>query len=99
MRGASAGDRGIWDEFATNSEALAAAAEEAYTRLIGREAPEDLTEESLTLPDGPTEVLRTVRARRVQGFFAAAVLASYEYRCALTGLGVRELLNASHIIP
>lgn len=27
------------------------------------------------------------------------MLAAYEYKCALTGLGVRELLNASHIIP
>src|SRR5690606_2056312 len=29
----------------------------------------------------------------------AAVLASYENKCALTGLALPELLNASHIVP
>ena len=53
----------------------------------------------LAFPKGPTEVLRTVRARRVQAFFRAAVLASYEYRCALSEIGIRGLLNASHIVP
>jgi predicted restriction endonuclease len=40
-----------------------------------------------------------VRVRRVQGFFRAAVLTSYNHRCALTGLDLPELLTASHIIP
>lgn len=40
-----------------------------------------------------------MRARRVQSFFRAAVLTSYENRCAITGLAVPELLTASHIIP
>jgi len=53
----------------------------------------------LKLPKGPTEIETTVKARRVQSFFRAAVLASYENRCALTGLAIPELLNASHIIP
>ncbi len=94
LSGVSAADRRIWEEFAANSEALAVAAEEAYARF----APAQAAEQELQIPDGPTEVMRTVRARRVQGFFAAAVAASYENRCALTGLGVRELLSASHII-
>jgi putative restriction endonuclease len=40
-----------------------------------------------------------VRVRRVQRFFASAVLASYERRCALSDISVVGLLNASHIIP
>jgi hypothetical protein len=51
------------------------------------------------LPTGPTEIERTIRARRVQRFFRDAVLASYDFSCAITGLAVRELLTASHIIP
>jgi putative restriction endonuclease len=35
----------------------------------------------------------------VQSFFRAAVLTSYEGRCAISGLDVPELLSASHIIP
>ncbi len=104
----SISDRELWDAFRANPEAVAAEAEAAYERLSlaleGRgslrcsgvrvtPAPE------LDLPDGPTEIARTVRARRVQSFFRAAVLASYEYRCALSGVAVQELLNASHIIP
>ena len=51
------------------------------------------------MPEGPTEITRTVRARCVQSFFRAAVLASYNYRCALSDIALPELLNASHIIP
>jgi putative restriction endonuclease len=53
----------------------------------------------LEAPSGPTEIERTVRARRVQRFFRDAVLASYDFHCALTGLAIPELLTASHIIP
>ena len=55
--------------------------------------------EELRTREGPTEMQVLVKRRRVQSFFRAAVLASYEYRCALTELALPELLNASHIIP
>jgi putative restriction endonuclease len=53
----------------------------------------------LAPPAGPTDAEALVRARRVQAFFRRAVLVSYNGRCALTGLPVAALLNASHIIP
>lgn len=93
----SRSDRELWEAFQENPEAVAAEAEAAHARVTGHDAPPLETE--LDLPDGPTEVTRTVRARRVQAFFRAAVLASYEYRCALSDIAVPELLNASHIIP
>jgi len=93
----SRGDRELWEAFRENPEAIAAAAEAAHTRLTGCEAPPLETE--LDIPEGPTEVARAVRARRVQAFFRAAVLASYDYRCALSDIALPELLNASHIIP
>lgn len=95
----SQGDRNLWEEFEANAEAIAADAEAAYVRLTGRETPALEAEAVLDLPEGATEVTRMVRARRVQGFFRAAVLASYEYRCALSDVAVPQLLNASHIIP
>lgn len=100
LSGASTADRAIWNEFSANSEALAAAAEEAYDRLAATApvAGSPAIPEP-ELPTGPTDVLRTIRARRVQRFFSNSVLAAYEYKCALTGLAVRDLLNASHIIP
>jgi hypothetical protein len=56
------------------------------------------SESTITPPAGPTEIERNIRTRRVQSFFRAAVLTSYDNRCALTGLAVPELLTASHII-
>lgn len=93
----SRADRELWEAFEANPEAVAAEAEAAYARLTGRDAPP--LEMELDPPEGPTEVQRLVRTRRVQAFFRAAVLASYEHRCALSDIAVPELLNASHIIP
>lgn len=90
-------DRQLWESFATNAESIAAEAEGAYATLMKTPAPD--TEENIIAPDGPTEILRTIRVCRVQGFFRATVLASYGNCCALSGLAVPELLNASHIIP
>ena len=95
LKGASEADRALFAEFLTNSESIAAAAEAAAVRVTGQETAEAVLE----MPTGPTEVTRTVQARRVQGFFRSAVLAAYENRCAISGLAVPELLNASHIIP
>ena len=92
-------DRELWEAFESNAEAIAAEAEATYTRLTGHEAPPLETESEFELPEGPTEVVRTVRTRCVQAFFRSAVLASYDYRCALSDIAVPALLNASHIIP
>jgi hypothetical protein len=71
--------------------------EESISRTISQKKIPSL--KHLKTPDGPTEKEALVKARRVQSFFRAAILNSYEYRCALTGLAIPELLTASHIIP
>jgi len=110
----SRADRVLWERFEENAEAVAADAEGAYAELAARaERLRDGKSGDLRsrlpadegvgatweMPEGPTEVVRTIRARRVQAFFRAAVLASYEYRCALSDIALPELLNSSHIIP
>lgn len=94
----STADRELWAEFSTDSEAVAAEAESVHDRMAGAIPPPNADGE-IELPDGPSQVARVVQVRRVQGFFRATVLSSYENRCALTGLAVPALLNASHIIP
>jgi hypothetical protein len=89
-------DRAIWAEFFDNPETLAAEAEDAAIRIAGVQETTDL---DINLPMGPTEVERVTRARRVQSFFRAAVLTTYECRCAISGIANAELLTASHIIP
>jgi len=97
----SAADRRLWAEFTQDSEALAAQAEAAYEQFtgVGPPPPADDDDVEPTHPTGPTEVERIIRTRRVQGFFRATVFNCYDSRCALTGLAVPALLNASHIIP
>ena len=93
----SKADEHMWEEFRQNSELFAVEAQEAFERLIHHSAKP--IDEELCESEGPTEIERVVRARRVQSFFRRAVLISYDYRCALTGIAVAELLTASHIIP
>lgn len=91
-------DRQIWEAFNTNPEQLAVESQEAFNRIVrGETFP--IIEKELTIPEGPTEVIRSARARLVQTFFRDAVLTSYDYRCAICELDVVELLSASHIIP
>lgn len=93
----------IWQAFTHDSEAIAAEAEALHDSFATQTAKDIGADAApappLQLPAGPTEVERTVRTRRVQRFFRQAVLAGYGHRCALTGLAIPQLLNASHIIP
>lgn len=50
-------------------------------------------------PAGPTEQLATVTVRRSQQFFRQMILNAFDSRCCVSGLRVRELLVASHIVP
>ncbi len=70
-------DREPWESFAHNSEAIAHESEAAFTALLATKPQVYVLE--LETPGGPTETETTVRARRVQSFFRAAVLASHEY--------------------
>jgi putative restriction endonuclease len=97
LENASQADRRLWERFQRNPEEVASEAEAAYAEVTGRDAPRLETE--LEPPEGPSEILRMVRTRRVQAFFRDAVLISYDNRCALSEIAVPGLLNASHIIP
>ena len=95
LRGASAADKHIWEEYQTDWNSLAAEAQKAWEESG---SPPEL-EEGSPLPVGPTDSKELVKVRRVQSFFRASVLANYEGKCAISGLPTPELLNASHIIP
>jgi len=100
LRNVAAADRAVFEEFDADWELLAAESEAAMRRLVvpvGARPGEAL--EELTSRTEPTETARTVRARRVQSLFRATVLASYDFRCAISGISVPALIQASHIIP
>ncbi|XAL98686.1 HNH endonuclease [Phycisphaeraceae bacterium D3-23] len=90
----------LWDEFQADSDAVAEKMEAEWEKLTQTHSITPTTfEDVVSIPDGPSEVERTVRTRRLQRAFRIAVLVGYDGRCALTGLSIPALLNASHIIP
>lgn len=100
LKGASKLDRKIWEAFQQDWTGMAEKSEAAFESLTGQQAVVASSPESFKdLPTGPSETERAVKTRRLQTFFRNTVLASYECRCALTGLAVPELLIASHIMP
>ncbi|MBK1834391.1 HNH endonuclease [Roseibacillus ishigakijimensis] len=92
LSGASQLDRAIWEEFENDLPALA---EESEPLLDS--APEAGIKPME--PNGPTEKVTLSKSRRHQSFFRRTVLATYDYRCCLSGNPLPELLRASHIIP
>ncbi|MCU0318713.1 MAG: HNH endonuclease [Flavobacteriales bacterium] len=104
LSGASTLDRTVWAEFFTDHEALAPESEALLAELMtgNADAPIDVRPELINVqpqPESPTESSTTVTVRRGQRYFRQAVLNAYGGRCGITGLAVRELLIASHIVP
>lgn len=89
----------IWQEFHDDWGALSFESEQRLASL-NQVAVERLA--GVSPDDVPVEgkiSQRIVRVRVNQNFFRQMVLASYSFRCCITGLAVPDLLNASHIIP
>lgn len=99
LHNVSRSDREIVQEFLSNWEHLAFESEQAHSRLAPTSPDNPYGKPEPNIPVGPTDEERIVRARTVQRFFRDVVLASYENRCSICSLSVKELLNASHIIP
>lgn len=106
LEGASALDRTVWNEFHGNLNETVPATEEALRKLFGVDEGgelEVLPREGVRVrkrpPTGPTETTANVKLRRGQEYFRDAVLNNFGGRCGVTGLAVRELLVASHILP
>jgi len=106
LPGASALDRTVWKEFHADLNETVPASEESLRRLF--DAGEDSDLEVLPkegvrvckrLPTGPSETVVTGKQRRGQEYFRDAVLNNFGGRCGVSGLAIRELLIASHILP
>ncbi|MDQ3024065.1 MAG: HNH endonuclease [bacterium] len=97
---ASVRDREVWTKFTPRLSDLLWASEQAIKRV----APQPTDEQRQQIHQfktfvGLTEVTQETVVRRAQRFFRDTVLASYEYKCAVSGIEKRQLLCASHIIP
>lgn len=106
LSGASALDRSMWGEFHANLAEAVPASEDAFRKLFDvgdTKEIEVIPAEGVVLrkapPRGPTETQATVKVRRGQEYFRQAVLNNFGGRCGVSGMAVRELLIASHILP
>lgn len=106
LKGASQLDRDTWDEFQARPDELVPLSQERFDALFVN--PKCDTTEVIPgtgihrvskPPVGGTEAIRVTKQRRGQAYFRDTVLNNYDNRCAVTGLPVRELLIASHILP
>jgi hypothetical protein len=106
LEGASNLDREVWDEFQAKPDELVPLSQERFDGLFV-DAEHETTEvipgkgirRVARPPTGETETVRPTKQRRGQDYFREIVLNNYDNRCAITGLPVRELLIASHILP
>ncbi len=92
-------DRVMWAEMAQDWEQFAVRSQDALAALR-EDAPGDAPAPTDGVGHrlGEDRVTRTTR-RVGQDFFRRAVLAAYDGQCCITGLGIPDLLVASHIVP
>lgn len=91
-------DENIWNEFNNNWENLAYESELLIAKFSKKTIEETVHIEAADLPKGKVREA-IIKARVNQYFFRSAILSSYNQKCCITGLGITELLVASHIIP
>jgi putative restriction endonuclease len=91
-------DGEVWAEFNGDWNRLVLEARRLRDGLGSTELIEDSPDE-IRFPQGASEREALRRNRVHQGFFRDAVLSSYEDRCCITGLRIKECLVASHIVP
>lgn len=101
LTNASRADRAMWAEMNEDWASFAVESERALRAVLGEgEAVEDSAEveDDDVFPVGRDRI-STAKARVGHSFFRAAVRSAYDGRCCITGLSVRSLLVASHIVP
>ena len=97
---ASIEDRKVWDEFHADWEQLALQSAKISGTLTTDAAKSDEREELEEIENYEAGGKQAwVEVRTKQAFFRRAVVSSYKARCCMSGLGVPELLIASHIVP
>ncbi len=92
-------DEVIWNEFYGNWDRLADASVVVVGQLLVIDKQISLVEETIVEPKRITETTAEVKQRIGQNLFRGMVLSNFNYSCAITGISLQGLLNASHIIP
>lgn len=90
----------IWEEFINHQEELIFESEKILADLQNTTVEYKYREILIDLKNlkGETKI-RAVKTRVNQHVFRQIVLSNYSSKCAITGIDIPDLLNASHILP
>lgn len=93
-------DEDIFHEFYNNWEALAIESERILAEKQGISLAEKVEQEEQEWQSkNGTNVTRSVNVRVGQNFFRTIVLNNFDFKCAISGIDIPQMLRASHIIP
>lgn len=106
LKGASQLDRDTWAEYHANPAEIIPLAQEKFDGLFAEDknkSTEVIPGKGIrripSPPSGETEAQGISKRRKGQDYFRDVVINNYNGCCGITGLPVRELLVASHILP
>jgi putative restriction endonuclease len=91
-------DKKIWSEFYNDWESLAFESEQLRIQK-NRKEEMDLSSDALWESMEGLDKERMVKTRINQSFFRKTILASYNFKCCITGISNPKLLVAGHIRP
>lgn len=93
-------DAEVWEEYSQRGDALVSEAMGSLENLLNTSGESGDAVASVTrgLPEGSNRLVVTT-TRVNQRYFRNSLLESYDHRCCFTGLGMDQLLVASHIKP
>lgn len=97
MKNGSKLDIEVWNDFYSDWGRLATASSKIKKGLVSRKNKFDDFEEFDHSQE--TEKNSNQRVRTKQGLFRKMVLASYNFKCCISGFSNQSLLVASHIVP
>lgn len=89
----------IWDEFNNNREELLFKSEKILAELENQTIESKYSNLLCDIKALGEEKIREVKTRVNQNIFRQIILNVYSTKCAISGIDIPELLNASHIIP
>jgi putative restriction endonuclease len=92
-------DLEIWNEFYNDWDRLPFESEKLLAKCTNRSIEAASEIEIEDLPKEGRVRTQLVKVRVNQNFFRAMIIASYNNKCCITGLSVKELLVAGHIRP
>jgi len=110
LEGASDLDRELWKEFLQTPASVIPVSEELFHKLFSANEADEVEvikdkgvkvarKTIPKLPIGETAVTAEVQVRRGQDYFRQVILNAFNNRCCVSGIPIRSMLVASHILP